>query len=397
MGETMKAVVYKKPGEVVFEDRPIPVIKDERDAIVRVTLSTICSSDLHIKHGDVPRAKEDTILGHEFVGIVEETGSAVKKFKKGDRVSVSVETFCGTCFFCRNGYVNNCVEGGWELGCRIDGCQAEYVRVPIADMGMTLIPDDVKDEDALFNGDILATGYWAASIGELKPADTVVVIGAGPTGLCTLMSVKLYSPAKVILIDVNDFRLNLAKEQGLADITINSSKEDPLEIILKETNGRGADRVFEVAGLKSTFQLAWQAARPNAIVVVVVLYEEPQEIPLQLMYGKNLIFKTGGVDGNSNYAEEIMRLVQTKQIDTSCLITHKAPLNDVMRGYEVFENIEPGEFGDLDVGFDAGAFDAGRGEFVQKFASQFKITAHRCGALRKNLRKSVRFSSSFIL
>ena len=338
MGETMKAVVYKRPGEVVFEDRPMPVIKDERDAIVRVTLSTICSSDLHIKHGAVPRAKEDTILGHEFVGVVEETGSAVKKFKKGDRVSVSVETFCGTCFFCRNGYVNNCVEGGWELGCRIDGCQAEYVRVPIADMGMTLIPDDVKDEDALFNGDILATGYWAASIGELKPADTVVVIGAGPTGLCTLMSIKLYSPAKVILVDVNDFRLNLAKEQGLADVIVNSSKEDPLEVILKETDGRGADRVFEVAGLKSTFQLAWQAARPNAIVVVVALYEEPQEIPLQLMYGKNLIFKTGGVDGNSNYAEEIMKLVRTKQIDTSCLITHKAPFNDVMNGYDVFEN-----------------------------------------------------------
>lgn len=334
----MKAVVYKKRGEVVLEDRPMPVIKDERDAIVRVTLSTICSSDLHIKHGAVPRAKENTILGHEFVGEVVEVGSAVKKFKQGDRVSVSVETFCGTCFFCRNGFVNNCVEGGWELGCRIDGCQAEYVRVPIADMGMTLIPDDVKDEDALFNGDILATGYWAASIGELKPADTVVVIGAGPTGLCTLMSVKLYSPSKVILVDVNDFRLNLAKEQGLADVIINSSKEDALEAIMRETNGMGADRVFEVAGLKSTFQLAWQAARPSAIVVIVALYEEAQEIPLHLMYGKNLTFKTGGVDGNQNYAEAIMKLIQTKQIDTSCLITHKAPLNDVMHGYEVFEN-----------------------------------------------------------
>ncbi len=338
MGDTMKAVIYKKKGEVVLEDRPLPTTKDERDAIVKVTLSTICSSDLHIKHGAVPRAKENTILGHEFVGEVVEVGSAVKKFKKGDRVSVSVETFCGTCFFCRNGYVNNCVEGGWELGCRIDGCQAEFVRVPIADMGMTLIPDDVTDEDALFNGDILATGYWAASIGELKPSDTVVVIGAGPTGLCTLMSIKLYSPSKVILIDVNDFRLNLAKEQGLADVIINSSKEDPLEVIMRETNGKGADRVFEVAGLKSTFQLAWQAARPNAIVVVVALYEEAQEIPLHLMYGKNLTFKTGGVDGSAELAEQIMKLIQTKQIDTSCLITHKAPLNDVMRGYEVFEN-----------------------------------------------------------
>lgn len=338
MSDTMKAVVYKGHGTVELEDRPMPVIKDERDAIVKVTLSTICSSDLHIKHGTVPRAKENTVLGHEFVGEVIETGSGVKKFKKGDRVSVSVETFCGTCFFCRNGFVNNCVEGGWELGCRIDGCQAEYVRVPIADMGMTLIPDDVTDEAALFNGDILATGYWAASIGELKPADTVVVIGAGPTGICTLMSVKLYSPAKVIVVDVDDHRLELVKKQGLADIIVNSKNEDPLEVIMRETNGRGADRVFEVAGIKSTFELAWKAARPNAIVVVVALYAEPQEIPLQLMYGKNLIFKTGGVDGNSNYAEEIMKLVQCGKIDTSCLITNKAPLNDVIRGYEVFEN-----------------------------------------------------------
>lgn len=338
MSKTMKAVVYKGHGAVELEDRPMPTIKDDRDAIVKVTLSTICSSDLHIKHGTVPRAKENTVLGHEFVGEVIETGSAVKKFKKGDRVSVSVETFCGTCFFCRNGFVNNCVEGGWELGCRIDGCQAEYVRVPIADMGMTLIPDDVTNESALFNGDILATGYWAASIGELKPADTVVVIGAGPTGMCTLMSIKLYSPAKVIVVDVDDYRLELAKKQGLADIIINSKNEDPLEVIMKETNGRGADRVFEVAGIKSTFELAWKAARPNAIVVIVALYAEPQEIPLQLMYGKNLTFKTGGVDGNSNYAEEIMKLVQCGKIDTSCLITHKAPLNDVIHGYEVFEN-----------------------------------------------------------
>ena len=159
------------------------------------------------KRQTVPRAKENTVLGHEFVGEVVEVGSAVKKFKAGDRVSVNVETFCGECFFCKRGYVNNCVEGGWELGCRIDGCQAEYVRVPIADNGMTPIPDDVSDEAALFNGDILATGYWAASIGEIKPADTVVVLGAGPTGLCTLMSIRLYSPAKVIVVDVSEERM----------------------------------------------------------------------------------------------------------------------------------------------------------------------------------------------
>ena len=336
MKKMMKAVVYKGHGEVALEDRPVPVLQNDTDVIVEVTLSTICSSDIHIKHGTVPRAKENTILGHEFVGEVVETGKDVKKFKKGDRVSVNVETFCGECYFCKRGYVNNCIHGGWELGCRIDGGQAEYVRVPMADQGLTKIPDHVSYEEALFNGDILATGYWAASIAELHPADTVVVIGAGPTGLCTLMSVKLYSPEKVIVVDVNEQRLALAKEKGLADVTLNPKEVNVEEEILKLTKGRGADRVFEVAGAKNTFELAWKAARPNAVVVIVALYPEEQTIPLNIMYGKNLTFKTGGVDADS--CEDIMRLVACKKIDTSCLITHRAPLNRVMEGYHTFEN-----------------------------------------------------------
>ena len=336
MEQTMKAVVYKGHGNVVLEDRPMPVIQEDTDVIVKVTLSSICSSDLHIKHGTVPRAKENTVLGHEFVGIVTEVGAAVKKYKVGDRVSVNVETFCGECYFCKRGYVNNCIHGGWELGCRIDGGQAEYVRVPMADQGLTLIPDDVTDEAALFNGDILATGYWATSIAELKPADTVVVLGAGPTGFCTMMSIKLYSPAKVVVVDIDDKRLALAKDQGLADVTLNANEVDVEKEVLRLTEGRGADRVFEVAGTNDTFQLAWKVARPNAIVVVVALYPEAQSIPLHLMYGKNLTFKTGGVDANA--CEDIMKLVQCGKIDTSCLITHKKPLNDVMEGYHTFEN-----------------------------------------------------------
>lgn len=336
MGETMKAVVYKGNGIVCLEDRPIPVIEKETDAIVRVTRSTICSSDLHIKHGAVPRAKENIVLGHEFVGEIVEVGRKVKNFFVGDRVSVNVETFCGECFFCKQGYVNNCIHGGWELGCRIDGGQAEYARIPMADQGLTKIPDDVSDEEALFNGDILATGYWAASIGEIKPADTVVVLGAGPTGLCTLMSIKLYSPATVIVVDTSTDRLNLAKEQGLADVCLNPLEVDIEEEILKLTQGRGADRVFEVAGGENTFQLAWKVARPNAIVVLVALYEKEQTLPLHQMYGKNLVFKTGGVDANS--CEAIMKMVECKKIDTSCLITHRGPLNDVMEGYRIFED-----------------------------------------------------------
>ena len=252
--ETMKALVWKEKGKVELCDRPMPRIEDPRDAIVRVTRASICSSDLHIIHGTVPRAREGVVLGHEFVGEVVETGAAVRRFKPGDRVAVNVESFCGECFFCRRGYVNNCVEGGWELGCRIDGGQAEYVRVPTADQSFTAIPEGVSDEDALFVGDVLATGYWAAQIGEIAPASTVLVLGAGPTGLCTMMSARLYSPFKIIAVDVNDARLALAKEKGLCDVTLNPARDDVLSAVRAATEGRGADRVFEVAGAKSTFE-----------------------------------------------------------------------------------------------------------------------------------------------
>ena len=313
-------------------------ILDDRDAIIKVTLTTICSSDIHIKHGAVPRAVPGTILGHEFVGRVVETGSAVKKIKPGDRVSVNVETFCGECFFCKRGFVNNYTDpdGGWALGCRIDGGQAEYVRIPYADNGLTVIPDHVPDEQALFNGDILSTGYWAAKIGELKPADTVAVIGAGPTGLCTMMCARLYTPARIIAIDTDEYRLKLAKEKGLADITLIPGRNDPEKVIKELTDGRGADTVFEVAGGADTFQTAWKIARPNAVVVVVAMYEEAQELPLPDMYGKNLIFKTGGVDGS--YCREIMDLTACGKLDAGFLITHRCSLNDIMNAYDIFEN-----------------------------------------------------------
>ena len=334
----MKAVVYKGNGEIALEDRPVPKILDDRDAIIKVTLTTICSSDIHIKHGAVPRAVPGTILGHEFVGRVVETGSAVKKIKPGDRVSVNVETFCGECFFCKRGFVNNCTDpdGGWALGCRIDGGQAEYARIPFADNGLTVIPDHVSDEQALFNGDILSTGYWAAKIGELNPADTVAVIGAGPTGLCTMMCARLYTPARIIAIDTDEYRLNLAKEKGLADITLVPGRDDPEKVIKELTDGRGADTVFEVAGGADTFQTAWKIARPNAVVVVVAMYEEAQELPLPDMYGKNLVFKTGGVDGS--YCREIMDLTACGKLDAGFLITHRCSLNDIMNAYDIFEN-----------------------------------------------------------
>ena len=334
----MKAVVYKGNGRIALEERPVPEIMDEKDAIVKVTLTTICSSDIHIKHGAVPRAVPGTILGHEFVGKVVKTGSAVKKVKPGDRVAVNVETFCGECFFCRRGFVNNCTDkqGGWALGCRIDGGQAEYARIPFADNGLTVIPEHVTDEQALFNGDILSTGYWAARIGEIRPADTVAVIGAGPTGLCTMLCSRLYTPGKIIAVDTDEYRLNLAKEKDLADITLVPGRDNVEEAIQNLTDGRGADVVFEVAGGKDTFQTAWKIARPNAVVVIVAMYEEAQMLPLPDMYGKNLVFKTGGVDGS--FCREIMDLTACGKLDAGFLITHRCRMEEILEAYDVFEN-----------------------------------------------------------
>ena len=334
----MKAVVYKGNGILALEERPVPRILDEKDAIVKVTLTTICSSDIHIKRGAVPKAVPGTILGHEFVGVVVETGSGVRKVKAGDRVSVNVETFCGECFFCKRGFVNNCQDpqGGWALGCRIDGGQAEYVRVPYADNGLTVIPDGVADEQALFNGDILSTGYWAADIGKIRPGDTVAVIGAGPTGLCTMACARLYTPARILAIDTDPYRLDLAKKKGLADVTLIPGEGDLPEKVRDLTEDRGADVVLEVAGGEDTFQTAWQIARPNAVVVVVAMYEEPQTLPLPDMYGKNLTFRTGGVDGR--YGQEIMDLTARGKLDVSFLITHRCGLDEIMDAYEIFEH-----------------------------------------------------------
>lgn len=255
----MKALVHDGKGSISLQDRPNPSIEESSDAVVRVTRSTICTSDLHILKGVVPRALPNTVLGHEFVGVIEEVGSAVSNLKPGDRVAVNCETFCGECYFCKRGWVNNCTQGGWELGCRIDGCQAEYVRVPFADNTCTIIPNSVSDESALFLGDILATGWWGANIADIEEGSSVAVIGAGSVGLTTMMCARLKNPAQIIAFDINDKRLLLASEQGLADKTINpktinpaNNSFDALETVVKVlTHGRGADAVIEAAGGKT--------------------------------------------------------------------------------------------------------------------------------------------------
>lgn len=329
----MPAAVYTKEG-VRLETRPIPEIQEPRDAIVRVTRSTICTSDLHILHGAVPQAKPGVVLGHEFVGEVVETGPGLSVLKPGDRVAANCETFCGECWFCRRGYVNNCEKGGWLLGCRIDGCQAAYVRVPFADTGLTPIPAGVSDEDALFVGDILSSGYFGAELAGLRPGDTAAIIGAGPVGLCAAQCARLLGAGAVVLIDLDDFRLGVARDNGLADMTLNPLAADVTAEIRRLTHGRGADAVIEAAGGQDTFSMAWQIARPNAVVALVAMYEKPQLLPLPDMYGKNLIFKTGGVD--AYHCGELLEHIAAGRLRTDFLITHRGPLEQILQGYQTF-------------------------------------------------------------
>ena len=332
----MLAYTYLSKGTFALTEKPKPELLHERDAIVKVTLASICSSDLHIKHGSVPRAVPGITVGHEMVGIVESVGSAVTNVKPGARVTVNVVTFCGECFFCKKGYVNNCTDqnGGWALGCRIDGGQAEYVRVPFADQGLNKIPDGVTDRQALFVGDILATGFWAARISEITPEDTVLMIGAGPTGICTLLCVMLKNPKRIIVCETDENRVRFINEHYPEVLTV--SPEACLDFVQENSDHGGADVVLEVAGADSTFRLAWECARPNAIVTVVALYDKAQTLPLPDMYGKNLIFKTGGVDGCN--CEETLQLIAEGKINTEPLITHTYPLSKIEEAYELFEN-----------------------------------------------------------
>ena len=336
----MLAYTYISHGKFELIDKPKPKLQGPRDAIVRITLGSICTSDLHIKHGSVPRAVLGITVGHEMVGIVEEVDSEVHNVKAGDRVTVNVETFCGECFFCKNGFVNNCADpnGGWALGCRIDGGQAEYVRVPYADQGLNRIPDNVSDEQALFVGDVLATGFWAARILEIKPDDTMLIIGARPTGICTLLYVILKQPKHIIVCEKSPERARFVREHYPSVEVV--SLEDCAATVRQKCERGGADVVLEVAGVEETFRLAWECARPNAIVTVVALYDKPQTLPLPDMYGKNLTFKTGGVDGCD--CEETLKLIAEGKLNTELLITHTYPLAKIAEAYELFENKRDG-------------------------------------------------------
>lgn len=333
--KTMRAVVYHGKDDIRLDEVPKPQIQKPTDAIVKVTTTTICGTDIHIRHGGLPAVKPGTIIGHEFVGVVDEVGSAVTKFKPGDRVAVSCVTQCGQCFYCLRQIYSQCVDGSWIFGYLIDGAQAEYVRVPYADMGMHKIPDNLTDEDVLFVGDILSTGYFGAENGEIKPGDTVAVFGCGPVGMCAMLTARLWGPARILAVDLDEQRTTFAKKQGIADYSINPAKENPAEVIKSMTDGRGADVCIEAVGVGPTYEAALAAVRPGGTVSIVGVFEKPQNLPLNELWIKNIKIHMGLV--NANRIPQLIDLIKEGKINTSFLITHTLPLNEALKGYDIFE------------------------------------------------------------
>lgn len=331
----MKAVVYHGPGQKSWEEAPKPVVIDDTDAIIRVDAVTICGTDLHILKGDVPAVTDGRILGHEAVGTVESIGSGVKNVAVGDRVLVSCVTACGACRYCRDGAYGQCLGGGgWILGHKIDGTQAEFVRVPFADTSTYQIPDGVSDEQVLMLADILPTGYEVGVLnGGVRPGDVVAVVGAGPIGLSAIMGSRLYSPSHVVAIDLADTRLDAAKQFG-ADIVVNNGRQDPLEVLAELTGGLGADVAIEAVGVPATFELATTLIRPGGHVANIGVHGEPATLHLEDLWIKNVTITTGLVDTYST--PTLLNLVANATVDADRFVTRHFTLDQFDEAYDVF-------------------------------------------------------------
>ena len=331
----MRAVVYHGPGKKNWEEVPKPTIVDDGDAIVRVDAVTICGTDLHILKGDVPAVTDGRVLGHEAVGTVEEVGPGVTTLRTGDRVLVSCITACGRCRFCRDGRYGLCTGGGgWILGHKIDGTQAEYVRVPFADTSTHLIPPGVSDEDVLMLADIGPTGYEVGVLnGGVQPGDVVAVVGAGPIGLSAMLTSQLYSPSHIVAIDVADARLDAAKAFG-ATASVNNSREDAVAAVKELTNGLGADVAIEAVGIPETFELCAELIRPGGRVANVGVHGHPATLHLEDLWIKGVSIKTGLVDTYST--PTLLKLIASRQLEVGGFITHLFAMDEFMDAYDVF-------------------------------------------------------------
>ncbi|MEV6715416.1 zinc-dependent alcohol dehydrogenase family protein [Lentzea sp. NPDC051208] len=332
----MKALVYHGPGKRAWEDVLKPEIQDPADAIVRVTAVTICGTDLHILKGDVPEVEPGRILGHEAVGVVEQVGASVTGVKPGDRVLISCITSCGRCEYCRVGSYGQCLGGGgWILGHTTDGVQAEYVRVPFADTSTHLLPDDVTDTAAVVLADILPTSYEVGVLnGRIKPADTVVIVGAGPIGLAAIQTAQLYSPSHIVAVDPASSRLDAAKQFG-ADVTATTAEEAE-RVVGELTGGLGAHVAIEAVGVPETFELCTKLVRPGGHVANVGVHGKPAMLHLESLWIRNVTITTGLVDTSST--PTLLRMVAAGRIDGERFITHRFALEEMEQAYEVFEN-----------------------------------------------------------
>ncbi len=331
----MKALVYHGPGEKEWEDKVDPQLQMPTDVIVRIDSSTICGTDLHILEGDVPEVPLGTVLGHEAVGTVVDTGSAVTTLTEGDRVLVSCITSCGRCRFCREGHYGLCTGGGgWIFGHLIDGLQAEYARVPFADTSVYSVPEGLSDEQVLFLADILPTAYEVGVLnGRVQPGDTVVVVGAGPIGLATIMTAKLLTPARIVAVDLAETRLAKAREFG-ADVTINNAVDDPVQVVNELTGGLGADVAVEAVGVPATFELCTALVRPGGRVANVGVHGDPATLHLETLWIRDVTITTGLVDTVTT--PQLLDLIAGGRLDPTPFATHRFTLGDTLAAYETF-------------------------------------------------------------
>jgi alcohol dehydrogenase len=330
----MKALVYRGPGRKALEDCPKPEIKAPGDAIVKIVKTTICGTDLHILKGDVPTCTPGRILGHEGVGIVDTVGAGVTTFRPGDRVLISCISSCGKCDYCRRGMYSHCTTGGWILGNEIDGTQAEYVRTPHADTSLYRIPEGADEEALVMLSDILPTGFECGVLnGKVAPGSTVAIVGAGPSGLATLLTAQFYSPAEIIMIDLDDNRLGLARQFG-ATRTINSADGKAAETVKKLTDGRGVDTAIEAVGIPGTFLLCQDLVAPGGIIANIGVHGSKVDLHLERLWSQNIAITTRLVDTVTT--PMLLKTVQSKKIDPTRLITHRFKLDKILDAYDTF-------------------------------------------------------------
>jgi alcohol dehydrogenase len=331
----MKALVFHGPGERSWDTVPDPALQAETDAIVRIDSATICGTDLHILKGDVPEVEPGTILGHEAVGTIVETGSAVTTLAEGDRVLVSCITSCGRCRFCREGHYGLCTGGGgWILGHLINGVQSEYARVPFAETSVHKLPPEIASEQALFLADILPTSYEVGVLnGGVRPGDTVAIVGAGPIGLAAVMTARLYTPGRIVVLDVADARLEHALKFG-ADLVVNNAETDPVAEIMELTNGLGVDVAIEAVGIPDTFELCAEIVRPGGHVANVGVHGAPATLHLEKLWIKDVTITTGLVDTSTT--PRLLELIANGRLDPAPFATHRFELSETEQAYETF-------------------------------------------------------------